>query len=141
MRDAGLALDETLVEHSDGNADGGYEAARRLLDHPHPPTAIFCGNDRVAMGAYDAIKERGLRIPEDISVVGFDGIELGSYIRPALTTVAIPTYELGAAALRRLLELIARKQEGAPGPDDHTTWLPTELVVRESSALVSGAAR
>ena len=108
MHEAGLALDETLVEPSDGTADGGYDAAMRLLDHPHPPTAIFCGNDRVAMGAYDAIKERGLRIPEDISVVGFDDQEiLAGYLRPGLTTVALPFEEMGAAGVSMLASLAA----------------------------------
>lgn len=108
MRDAGLTLDESLVEPSDGTAEGGYDAAVRLLDHPHPPTAIFCGNDRVAMGAYDAIKERGLRIPEDISVVGFDDQEiLAGYLRPGLTTVALPFEEMGAAGVSMLASLAA----------------------------------
>ncbi len=141
LRDAGLQADDAVVREGDFGERSGYEATVALLENDPQPTAIFAANDLMAIGAMAAVRDAGLGVPGDVSVVGFDGIELGSYIRPALTTVAIPTYELGAAALRRLLELIARKQEGAPEPDDHTTWLPTELVVRESSALVSGAAR
>lgn len=108
MRLAGLPLGDELIESSDGTADGGYAAATRLLDLPERPTAIFCGNDRVAMGAYDAIKERGLRIPEDISVVGFDDQEiLAGYLRPGLTTVALPFEEMGAAGVTMLTSLAA----------------------------------
>lgn len=105
---AGIDFDERLVVPSDGTADGGYLAAAALLDADAPPTAIFCGNDRVAMGAYDAIKERGLRIPEDISVVGFDDQEiLAGYLRPGLTTVALPFEEMGARGVSMLASLTA----------------------------------
>lgn len=104
----GLPLDDSLVEPSDGTAEEGYRAAAALLDRADPPTAIFCGNDRVAMGAYDAIKERGLRIPHDISVVGFDDQEiLAGYLRPGLTTVALPFEEMGAAGVSTLASLAA----------------------------------
>jgi LacI family transcriptional regulator len=98
----------------------------------------------MAIGAIAAVHDAGLTVPGDVSVVGFDGIALASYVRPALTTVAIPTYELGAAALRMLLELVERKQNPDLGPEPEggrTTWLPTELVVRESSGLAPGAQR
>ena len=91
LEQAGIGLDESLVINEDGEADQGYRAAVALLDGSRPPTAIFCATDRMAMGAYDAIKERGLRIGEDISVVGFDNQEIiANYLRPSLTTVALP---------------------------------------------------
>ena len=70
-----------------------------------PPTAIFCGTDRTAMGVYDALKEMGLRIPEDVAVIGFDNQELiAAYLRPALSTMALPHYEMGRWAIQQLLE-------------------------------------
>ena len=100
---AGLEPHEDLIVDGDATADGGYEAARVLLDRSAPPTAIFCATDRMAMGAYDAIKERGLRIPHDIAVVGFDNQEvISAYLRPRLTTVALPFEEMGALGVRTL---------------------------------------
>lgn len=68
----GLAFDSSLLRYGDGTADGGYRCATELMRVPDPPRAIFCGNDPMAMGAYQALKERGIRIPEDVAVVGFD---------------------------------------------------------------------
>ena len=91
LLEAGIAADENLEISGHATADGGYTAASALLDLADPPTALFCANDRMAMGAYDAIKERGLRIPNDVAVIGFDNQELiAAYLRPGLTTVALP---------------------------------------------------
>ena len=74
----------------------------------NPPTALFCANDRMAMGAYDAIKERGLRIPNDVAVIGFDNQELiAAYLRPGLTTVALPFETMGAKGVELLAAIIA----------------------------------
>jgi LacI family transcriptional regulator, galactose operon repressor len=99
----GVALDPELVVHGNWWPDSGYEHTHRLLDLEQPPTAIFCGNDRMAIGAYEAVKERGLAIPGDVSVLGFDDMDLSLHLRPALTTLALPHYEMGAWACRRLL--------------------------------------
>ncbi|MFT4217323.1 MAG: LacI family DNA-binding transcriptional regulator [Micropruina sp.] len=100
---AGLATDDDLVVDGYATADGGYAAAHVLLEQDQPPTAIFCANDRMAMGAYDAIKERGLRIPDDIAVVGFDNYEvIAAYLRPRLTTVALPFEEMGTLGVQTL---------------------------------------
>lgn len=108
LADADLPLDEGLVVEGDGTAESGYLGAAELLDRNEPPTAIFCGNDRMAMGAYDAIKERGLSIPRDISIVGFDDQEiLAAYLRPGLTTVALPFVEMGARGVSMLTSLTA----------------------------------
>ena len=138
----GPAFDERLVREGDFGESSGYEATQALLADDPRPTAIFAANDLMAIGAIAAVQDAGLDVPGDVSVVGFDGIALGSYVRPALTTVAIPTYELGAAAMRMLLELVERKQDPEQGPEppeDRTVWLPTELVVRDSSGLAPGA--
>lgn len=108
LREAGITPDPDLVVPGYATADGGYEAAGALLDLPNRPTALFCGNDRMAMGAYDAIKERGLKIPGDVAVVGFDNQELiAAYLRPALTTVALPFEVMGAMGVDMLAALAA----------------------------------
>ncbi|MCF4121064.1 LacI family DNA-binding transcriptional regulator [Antribacter sp. KLBMP9083] len=110
---AGIPVDTSLVVAGDATADGGYSAASELLDRADRPTAIFCGNDRMAMGAYDAIKERGLTIPGDVAVVGFDNQELiAAYLRPRLTTVALPFQEMGARGVDMLAALTAGQSIG-----------------------------
>lgn len=108
LREAGVVPDENLEISGHATADGGYLAASALLDLADPPTALFCANDRMAMGAYDAIKERGLRIPNDVAVIGFDNQELiAAYLRPGLTTVALPFDEMGAKGVELLASIIA----------------------------------
>ena len=107
----GVAHDPALVLHTRGHADHGYEAAARLLDLDDAPTALFCTTDRLAMGAYDAIKECGLRIPDDVAVVGFDDQELiAAYLRPKLTTVALPFAAMGTLAVQLLNDLIEGRE-------------------------------
>jgi LacI family transcriptional regulator, galactose operon repressor len=99
----GVDLDPELLRWGTGRPDGGYEHALRLLALPKPPSAIFCWNDRTAFGAFDAIKELGLRIPQDVSVLGYDDQDLAAYTHPALSTMALPQYEMGRWACERLL--------------------------------------
>ena len=102
-----LPLDDLLVKYAGATADDGYESSSELLELAEPPTALFCCTDRMAMGAYDAIRERGLKIPADVAVVGFDNQELiATYLRPRLTTVALPFAEMGARSLHLLGALI-----------------------------------
>ena len=116
LDDAGVEPDDDLVRSSDdSSADGGYLAASALLSLPDRPTAIFCGTDRIAMGAYDAIKEHGLSIPSDVAVVGFDNQELiAAYLRPKLTTVALPFHEMGTRGVEMLGTALAAGQPIAP---------------------------
>jgi LacI family transcriptional regulator len=123
-----LAFDESLVLYHDGTVGGGYRLAAELLRRPDRPTAIFCGNDRLAMDAYDAIKELGLRIPDDIAVVGFDNQEIiAARLRPPLSTVALPHYEMGQWAVNHLIE---HAEGGEIAPVQHTIDCP--YVERES---------
>lgn len=104
----GVPYEETLVRFGNGTGRDGYRYTAELLDLPEPPTALFCGTDRLAMGAYDAIKERGLKIPDDVAVVGFDNQDvIAEYLRPALTTVALPHYDMGRWAVERLTKQLA----------------------------------
>jgi len=104
LRKHGLPFDQRLVRISTGKADGGYQVAREFMELANPPTALFCATDHSAMGAYEALKERGLRIPADIAVVGFDNQELiSAYLRPPLSTVALPHYEMGRWAVEHTI--------------------------------------
>jgi LacI family transcriptional regulator len=128
LRDAGIDPDEALEVTGDATADSGFEAAGQLLDLPDPPTAIFCANDRMAMGAYDAIKERGLRIPDDVAVVGFDNQELiAAYLRPRLTTVALPFEQMGATGVALLAAITAGES-----PDTKIVTVDCPLLERSS---------
>jgi len=126
LRERGIAFDAALVVQGDGYAAGGKAAMGKLLALPAPPTAVFCFNDLTAMGAAQAIREAGLRVPDDISLVGFDDIELATYFYPPLTTVRQPAYELGRRAMGMVLALLA---DGNQVPN---VVLKGELIVRES---------
>ncbi|MGP3963928.1 LacI family DNA-binding transcriptional regulator [Nonomuraea sp. 3N208] len=126
---AGIPADPELVAAEHGTTTGGYRAAGRLLDLDERPTAIFCYNDRMAMGCYRAAAERGLRIPHDLSVVGYDDQDLiAPELSPALTTVALPHYEMGLWAFHRLLGLI----QDDPEQRDQGYLMPCPLVRRDS---------
>jgi LacI family transcriptional regulator len=102
---SGIAFDRALVRHGNWHADSGYEEARKVFRLRQPPTAVLCGNDRMALGVYDAIKELGLRIPEDVSVIGYDDQqEIVRYTRPPLTTMRLPYYEMGESAVAAILD-------------------------------------
>jgi LacI family transcriptional regulator len=99
-----VPYDEALVREGTGNADSGYRWAHDLLDVDDPPTAFFFGTDRMAMGAYFAFTERGLSVPDDVSVVGFDDQHyIADALRPALTTMALPHSAMGRWAIDHLL--------------------------------------
>lgn len=130
VRDHGLSDDPALVVECEywSEADGAA-ALRRLLDSGTVFTAIVGGNDLIALGCYDVFAERGLRCPEDISVVGFNGMPFLDKMRPPLTTVSIPHHELGAEAARLLLDAIEE-----PGRTPRSVLLAPSLVVRRSTA-------
>jgi len=123
----GLPFVKDLVRYGDFTEESGYAAMVELLDLPSPPTAVFVASDLVAFGALAAIYERGLAVPQDMAVVGFDDVRLARYITPPLTTVRLPAYELGARAMRMVIEMIEGKK-----PAETEVFLETELVIRES---------
>lgn len=104
LEDAGVGFDPDLVIETSPEQEGGFASTEMLLETG--ATGVFCHNDRVAMGLYDGLRERGLRIPDDIAVMGFDNQDvIAAHLRPPLSTVALPHYDLGAAGVRALLEL------------------------------------
>ncbi|WP_246661863.1 MULTISPECIES: LacI family DNA-binding transcriptional regulator [unclassified Rhizobium] len=106
-----IAVDPELILSEAWSLDLGREKMLQLLDLPLPPTAVFCFSDRVAMGAYDAIRMRGLRIPDDISVVGFDDESLARKILPPLTTLKLPHEDMGRWAVSELLEKVMQPKK------------------------------
>lgn len=131
----GLPFDEALVVERKSEPKGGYDGMMVLLDLPDPPSAVFCFNDRMAMGAYDAIRQRGFRIPQDIAVIGFDNQELiAANLYPGLTTMQLPHYEMGIWAVEYLLSMLETsekndfKQECSPPQ----VRLKCPLVLRDS---------
>lgn len=126
----GVPLDERLVRSGDYSAASGYEAMQSLLSAGTPPTAVITGNDTIAIGAISAITEAGLRVPDDIAIVGFDDIPLARYITPALTTVRVPAPEMADACGQQIVSLI----EGRP-IEARKRVFPTRLVVRRSCGV------
>ncbi len=136
LAEANLPVDKDLiVTCSLGTIDEGKIAAKQLLELPNPPDGIFASNDPVAMGAIPAIKEKGLRIPEDIALIGFSNWFFSSMMDPPLSSVDQPGFEMGQEAARMLIDRI---EKNAKGNDDEefppeTKILKTRLVVRHSS--------
>jgi DNA-binding LacI/PurR family transcriptional regulator len=127
-----------IFQGPDGRPEGGYAGARHFLSLSHPPTAIMCFNDLMALGLLRGLQESGRRIPEDCSVTGFDNIEFSAFLNPPLTTFDQPKYQMGADAANMILELLTTGPEGEtpPGPFIHT--LHGELLVRSSSGPQKG---
>jgi DNA-binding LacI/PurR family transcriptional regulator len=123
-----------VVHQPHGSADDAYAAALLLLAQDDPPTALLCFSDVMANGVVRAAESQGLRVPEDLSVVGFDDSPLASRMRPTLTTVRQPTAEKGHTAAAALTALIERAKSETGKSRARHFLLPTELVVRESTA-------
>jgi LacI family transcriptional regulator len=126
---AGIRFDPALVRNGDFRHEGGFLRGSELLDLPDPPSAIFAGSDQQAFGLYESARQRGLRVPQDLSVVGFDDLPVARWVSPPLTTVRQPLAEMGRAAAEMLGDLI----DGRPLRANRVE-LSTELIVRESAA-------
>ncbi|MCL2471361.1 MAG: LacI family DNA-binding transcriptional regulator [Propionibacteriaceae bacterium] len=125
----GIPVDEDLICFGNFQVEGGYAGATRLLSLPDPPTAIFAGSDLQAYGVYQAVRVAGLRVPEDISVIGFDDVPLCQWVCPPLTTIRQPLADMAREATRILVEMAYRGIE----PPRKKIELATSLVVREST--------
>jgi DNA-binding LacI/PurR family transcriptional regulator len=126
-----LPVDLSLIALGDSWSDGGKECMRKLLNLGHPPTAVFCFNDLTAFGATSAIQSAGLRVPQDISVIGFDDIELSSVLYPPLTSIAQDKEQMAKLGVGMAHALATGK------PASERTILPGRLVVRASTAKAS----
>lgn len=134
LDDHGIPVDESLILQSPSETLPGYARARELLSRPDRPSALFCYNDRMAMGAYRAAAELGLQIPGDLSIVGFDNQELiAANLFPGLTTVALPHYEMGAWAVETLVRQLGDDTDREP-PSPRPAVLDCPLVIRDSVA-------
>ncbi len=137
LKDHGITIDPNLVCEGDFLQPQGYHCTQQLLSLATPPTALFVSNDVMAFGAMEAARERGLHIPADLSIIGFDDIPQAAHVHPALTTVRQPLEEMGRSAANLLLKYIAH-----PLAEVERIELPTELIIRESCqaprTLISG---
>ncbi|QCJ44735.1 LacI family transcriptional regulator [Bacillus sp. S3] len=122
-----LLIDESLIQEGGYLLEDGYSAAQKLLAFENRPTAIYGGNDNVAIGALKAVQDAGLRVPEDIAIVGFDDIDMARYTNPGLTTIHQPRYEIGKRAMDLLLKKIKKEKIDRP----HII-LEDQLMIRQS---------
>ena len=127
---------DLVVVRGDFTMESGERAAEQLLARADRPTAIFCFNDQMAIGVMDVLRRRGLGVPDDVSVVGFDDIAFARYTVPALTTIAQPVREIGQETVRLLLGIVRGQT-----PSAVSVILPHRFVVRESTAPLAGNKR
>jgi len=125
----GITLDENVVVQGDFTFDSGVQCGLDLLDRAQPPTAIFASNDDMAAGVIRAAYNMGLRVPDDLSVVGFDDVPLAARVSPPLTTVRQPIAQIGVTAVDLLIEML---KGNPPEQDEHL--FDTELIIRSSTA-------
>jgi DNA-binding LacI/PurR family transcriptional regulator len=133
LADAGIQSDSSLIVEGDWSATSGYELLKLLVAREPNLTAIFAHNDRMAVGTIRAARDLGLRVPQDLSVIGFDDMPLASYFDPPLTTVRQDTFAIGRACASLLIDLL-----DSPAPESTIVRLATELVVRQSTAPARG---
>jgi LacI family transcriptional regulator len=134
LTEAGLPYDHELVIVTENSLTGGAEALDRMLDITSPPTALFAYNDRLAIGALHGLRRRGISVPQQFAVVGFDGIAVGGFMAPTLTTIDSSREELGRLAMQAVIDAIEKKE----ARQDYL--LPVRLVVRESCGGTQAAA-
>ncbi|WP_256760369.1 LacI family DNA-binding transcriptional regulator [Cohnella sp. WQ 127256] len=133
LAEAEIPYREDYVSEGDFTREMGYQAMNKLLALAEPPTAVVCCSDMSAVGAMEAIQDAGLSVPEDISLIGFDDIEIASNIRPALTTTRQDMITIGRRSIELLDELIKDKE--LPPPE---VIIPTELIIRKSTGPAKG---
>ena len=133
---ADLPFAPELVRDGDWSSGTGFEQTLSLMREPNPPTAIFCANDLMALGAIEALKQLGLRVPEDVSVLGYDDQEIARHTHPPLSTVVLPNYELGRWAVETLLQEEHNRAAGAP-VRHRTVKLDGPLVERGSVRVIT----
>ncbi|WP_342490839.1 catabolite control protein A [Bacillus sp. FSL R5-0422] len=128
LEEAGIAFDDALVAEGDYSYDSGIESLAHLLEQSDNPTAVIAATDEMALGVIHGAQDRGVSIPEDLEVIGFDNTRLSLMVRPQLTTVVQPTYDIGAVAMRLLTKLMNKEQV-----DDQIVELPHRIEERQST--------
>ncbi len=134
LRTHHIHIDPVLIFEGTFEQPDGYTGTAQFLDLKSPPTAIFASNDCMAMGVIDAVRDHGMKIPDDISVIGFDDIPQASLVRPALTTVQQPLEQMGRMAAQMLFEILKN-----PDSKPDRIQLPTQLMIRDSTAKLKGS--
>ncbi len=134
LAERGIAFDESLIRTANASAGGyGYDCALDLMRRPNPPTALFCFNDGMAMGAYDALRKLNLAVPDDVAIVGFDNQEIiAAWLHPGLSTMQLPHYEMGVWSVKYLLGEISEEDEKQGGDQPIQKVLPCPYVPRAS---------
>jgi LacI family transcriptional regulator, repressor for deo operon, udp, cdd, tsx, nupC, and nupG len=127
MAQHGIPVESYLIQEGDFSFESGYNMMMKFLALDQPPTAVFAANDEMAIGAIKAIKSKGLRVPDDISIVGFDDIQFASIYEPALTTISQPMFEIGKKAMELLIKLINKDKL-----EKSQYILEDQLVIRET---------
>ena len=140
LDEAGVAVDPGLVRYGDFFVGGGYTHGMDLLDRPDRPTAIFAGSDFQALGVMRAARELGLRVPEDLSIVGYDDLPLTEWIGPPLTTIHQPLYEMAATATRMVPGMARGEAPTNPRIELGTELVEREVEQRHGQATVAGGA-
>ena len=128
LRRCGIMVDPQYIARGDFTFEAGSKAMQQLLDLPQPPTAVFCHSDVMALGALSQAKRQGLKVPEDLSIIGFDNIDLTQFCDPPLTTIAQPRYEIGREAMLLLLDQMQGQHVGSG-----SRLMDCELIIRGST--------
>ncbi|EGO8361378.1 DNA-binding transcriptional regulator CytR [Escherichia coli] len=128
LRRCGIMVDPQYIARGDFTFEAGSKAMQQLLDLPQPPTAVFCHSDIMALGALSQAKRQGLNVPEDLSIIGFDNIDLTQFCDPPLTTIAQPRYEIGREAMLLLLDQMQGQHVGSG-----SRLMDCELIIRGST--------
>ncbi|MFJ5717027.1 LacI family DNA-binding transcriptional regulator [Neobacillus sp. NPDC093127] len=129
-----LAVNESIIKRGSATFDFGYTSMVELLTSNEEFTALFCGNDLIAVGALQAIESKGLKVPEDVAIVGYDDINISTMIKPALTTIRQPIKEMAKSAVELLVEMIETRETIEIAPKN--LMFQMELIIRESAGLL-----
>jgi DNA-binding LacI/PurR family transcriptional regulator len=132
LREIGVNLDPQLVMEGDHTMEGGMRALAQIANHPLRPTAIMCSNDMTAIGVMREAFDRGISIPQELSVVGFDDVRLSQFVIPPLTTIQMSQSEIARLAFKALITEVERDD---PAPSGTEYLVQTNLVLRKSTAL------
>ena len=134
VEEHGIPISDVLVIEGNLRIDGGRDSMAAIVQEENRPTAVFAANDLTALGLIWAARDYGLQVPEDLSIIGLDDIELASQVNPSLTSVALPRFEIGSLAMNLLLELIQLSESGLPDITKLNRTVTTYLVIRQSTS-------